>query len=221
MADFPAALVKEVRERSGAGMMDCKNALVEATGNVEKALEIIQKKGLAKAIKKAGRVANEGAILSYIHAGGRVGVLLEVNSETDFVARSDDFKLFCEETALQIAGAGTPPQYVKKEEIPESVIAKQKEIFTGQLKEEGKPEASWPKIMEGKVAKWAGEICLLTQESFIHQGKTIEQLRTELVAKIGENISVRRFVRWELGEGIEKAKEDYASEVAKMAAEGA
>ncbi|MFI5300080.1 MAG: translation elongation factor Ts [Polyangiales bacterium] len=221
MADFPASLVKEVRERSGAGMMDCKNALVEAAGNVEKALEIIQKKGLAKAIKKAGRVANEGAVLSYIHAGGRVGVLLEVNSETDFVARSPDFKLFCEETALQIAGAGVPPQYVRKEEIPESVIAKQKDIFMGQLKEEGKPEASWPKIMEGKVAKWSGEICLLSQESFIHQGKTIEQLRTDLVAKIGENVNVRRFVRWELGEGIEKAKEDYASEVAKMAAEGA
>lgn len=217
MAEISASVVKEVRERSGAGMMDCKNALVEANGDVEKALEIIQKKGLAKAVKKAGRVASEGLIHSYIHAGGRLGVLLEVNCETDFVARNPDFKQFCEETAMQIAAMSA--QYVKKDEIPETAIAKQKEIFEAQLKEEGKPQQAWPKIMEGKVSKWAQEICLADQESIIHQGKTIEQLRSELVAKIGENINIRRFVRWELGEGIEKKKEDYAAEVAKMAAE--
>jgi elongation factor Ts len=217
MAEITSALVKEVRERSGAGMMDCKNALVESSGDVEKALEIIQKKGLAKAVKKAGRVASEGLLHAYIHAGGRLGVLVEINCETDFVSRNSDFKLFCEETAMQIAAMNA--QFVKKEEIPESAIAKQKEIFEAQLKEEGKPQQAWPKIMEGKVAKWAQEICLQDQESIIHQGKTIEQLRTELVAKIGENITIRRFVRWELGEGIEKKKEDYAAEVAKMAAE--
>jgi len=217
MAEISSSMVKEVRERSGAGMMDCKNALVEAAGDVEKALEIIQKKGLAKAVKKAGRVASEGIIQSYIHAGGRIGVLLEVNCETDFVSRNEDFKKFCDDIAMQIAGMNA--QYVRKEEIPESAIAKQKEIFEAQLKEEGKPQQAWPKIMEGKVAKWASEICLVDQESFTNPGKTIEQLRSELVAKIGENITIRRFVRWELGEGIEKKKEDYAAEVAKMAAE--
>jgi elongation factor Ts len=217
MAEISSGMVKEVRERSGAGMMDCKNALVEAAGDVEKALEIIQKKGLAKAVKKAGRVASEGVIQSYVHAGGRIGVLLEVNCETDFASRNDEFKKFCEELALQIVGLNA--QYVRREEIPESAVAKQKEIFEGQLKEEGKPQQAWPKIMEGKVNKWMSEISLVDQESFTNPGKTIEQLRNELVAKIGENITIRRFVRWELGEGIEKKKEDYAAEVAKMAAE--
>jgi elongation factor Ts len=210
-------MVKEVRERSGAGMMDCKNALVEASGDVEKALEIIQKKGLAKAVKKAGRVASEGVIQSYVHAGGRIGVLLEVNCETDFASRNDEFKKFVDELAMQIVGMNA--QYVRKEEIPATAVAKQKEIFEGQLKEEGKPQQAWPKIMEGKVNKWMSEICLIDQESFTNPGKTIEQLRNELVAKIGENITIRRFVRWELGEGIEKVKEDYAAEVAKLAAE--
>ncbi|GAC1576000.1 MAG: translation elongation factor Ts [Polyangiales bacterium] len=217
MAEFSSSLVKEVRERSGAGMMDCKNALVEASGDVEKALEIIQKKGLAKAVKKAGRVASEGLLHSYIHAGGRLGVLVEINCETDFVARNPDFKQFCEETAMQIAAMGA--QYVRRDDIDGATTAKQREIFEGQLKEEKKPEQSWPKILEGKVNKWASEICLIDQESIVHAGKTIEQLRTDLVAKIGENINVRRFVRWELGEGIEKKKEDYAAEVAKLAAE--
>src|SRR4051812_34735008 len=169
MAEITSGLVKEVRERSGAGMMDCKNALVEASGDVEKALEIIQKKGLAKAVKKAGRVASEGLVHSYIHAGGRLGVLVEINCETDFVSRNPDFRAFCEETAMQIAAMNA--QYVRKEEIPESAIAKQKEIFAAQLKEEGKPEQAWPKIMEGKVNKWSQEICLNDQESIIHAGK--------------------------------------------------
>jgi elongation factor Ts len=219
MADFPASLVKEVRERSGAGMMDCKNALVEASGDVEKALELIQKKGLAKAVKKAGRVASEGLLHSYIHAGGRLGVLAEINCETDFVARNPDFQLFCEETCMQIAAMGA--QFVRKEEIPPGVVAKQKEIFEAQLAEDPKPKPkdAWPKILEGKINKWASEICLIDQESIIHPGKTVEQLRAELVAKIGENINIRRFARWELGEGIEKKKEDYAAEVAKLASE--
>lgn len=218
MAEITSSMVKEVRERSGAGMMDCKNALGEAGGDVEKALEIIQKKGLAKAVKKAGRVASEGLLHAYIHAGGRLGVLLEVNCETDFCARNAEFRQFCEETAMQIAAMNA--QFVRKEEIPADVVAKQREIFAGQLKEEKKPEQSWPKIIEGKVAKWSTEACLIDQESIIHPGKTVEQLRTDLVGKIGENISIRRFTRWELGEGIEKKKEDYAAEVAKLAAEG-
>lgn len=217
MAEISSSMVKEVRERSGAGMMDCKNALVEASGDVEKALDIIQKKGLAKAVKKAGRVASEGMVHSYIHAGGRIGVLLEVNCETDFASRNEEFRRFVEDIGMQIAGMNA--QYVRKEEIPAAVIAKQKEIFEAQLKEEGKPQQAWPKIMEGKVNKWSQEICLNDQESFTSPGKTIEQLRTDLVAKIGENITIRRFTRWELGEGIEKVKEDYAAEVAKLAGE--
>ena len=217
MAEINATLVKQVRERSGAGMNDCRSALIEANGDVEKALELIQKKGLAKAVKKAGRIAAEGLVHSYVHAGGRLGVLAEINCETDFVSRNPDFKQFCEETCMQIAAMGA--QFVRKDEIPESTIAKQKEIFEGQLKEEGKPQQAWPKIMEGKVAKWSGEICLLDQDSIITPGKNIEQLRQELVAKIGENVQIRRFVRWELGEGIEKKKEDYATEVAKLVAE--
>lgn len=217
MAEVSAALVKEVRERSGAGMMDCRSALVEAGGDVEKALEVIQKKGLAKGVKKAGRVAAEGLIHSYIHAGSRLGVLLEVNIETDFAARNENFKQFCDEVAMQIAAMSA--QYVKREDISQSVLAKQKELFEAQLKEEGKPAQSWPKILEGKLNKWMTEVCLVEQESIIHPGKTIEQLRTELVAKIGENVVIRRFVRWELGEGIEKVKEDYATEVAKLVSE--
>jgi elongation factor Ts len=219
MAEVTAALVKEVRERSGAGMSDCRSALVESSGDVEKALEIIQKKGLAKAVKKAGRVASEGLVHAYIHAGGRLGVLVEINSETDFVARSADFKQFCDETAMQIAAMSA--QFVKREDIDAATKAKQTEIFEGQLKEEGKPQAAWPKILEGKLNKWMQEICLLEQNSIIHEGKTVEQVRAELVGKIGENITIRRFVRWELGEGIEKAKkEDYAAEVARLASEG-
>ena len=216
MAEISATLVKQVRERSGAGMNDCRSALIEANGDVEKALDLIQKKGLAKAIKKAGRIAAEGLVHSYVHAGGRLGVLAEINCETDFVSRNPDFKQFCEETCMQIAAMGA--QFVKRDEIPESTVAKQREIFEAQLKEEGKPPQAWPKIMEGKLAKWSSEICLIDQESIVTQGKTIEQLRQELVAKIGENIQIRRFVRWELGEGIEKRKEDYAAEVAKLVA---
>jgi elongation factor Ts len=219
MAEVTVALVKEVRERSGAGMGDCRSALIEAGGDVEKALELIQKKGLAKAIKKAGAIASEGVIHSYIHAGARIGVLLEVNSETDFVARSADFKQFADETAMQIAAMSA--QFVKREDIDAATKAKQEDIFKGQLKEEGKPEAAWPKILEGKLNKWMQEICLVEQNSIIHEGKTVEQVRAELVAKLGENIAIRRFVRWELGEGIEKAKkEDYAAEVARLAAGG-
>lgn len=219
MAEVTAALVKEVRERSGAAMGDCRSALIEAGGDIEKSLEIIQKKGLAKAIKKAGAIASEGAIHSYIHAGARIGVLLEVNSETDFVARSADFKQFADETAMQIAAMNA--QYVKREDIDAATIAKQKDIFAGQLKEEGKPEAAWPKIIEGKLNKWMQEACLIEQISIIHEGKTVEQVRSALVAKLGENIAIRRFVRWELGEGIEKAKkEDYAAEVARLASGG-
>ena len=198
-------------------MMDCRNALVEAGGEVEKALEIIQKKGLAKAIKRAGRVATEGLVFSYVHAGGRLGVLTEINCETDFVSRNPDFKTFCEEVAMQIAAMNA--SWVRADEIPADVMAKQREIFEAQLEKEGKPQQAWPKILEGKITKWQSEVCLVNQESFMHEGKTIDQLRAELVAKIGENIAIRRFIRWELGEGIERAKkEDYATEVARLAA---
>ncbi len=197
--------VKEVRERSGAPLADCKLAL-EETGNINAALEALQKRGVIKAAKKAGRIAADGVIRSYIHGNGRIGVLLEVNCETDF----------CDDCAMQIAGMS--PQYVRTEEVPGEMQRKQEEIFTAQLQEEKKPEKSWPKILEGKMNKWRQEICLLTQEAVASPKKTIEQLRVELVAKIGENVQVRRFVRWEMGEGIEKAaKEDYAAEVASLA----
>lgn len=221
MAAVTAQMVKALRERTGAGMMDCKNALVEADGNEEKALEIIQKKGLAKVAKRAGAIAAEGLVHSYIHAGGRIGVLVEVNCQTDFVARNEDFKRFAEELAMHIASER--PEFVSEAEIPADVIAKQKDIFKGQMDEEAKqtgkekPAAAVEKIIEGKLAKWKQDVCLLDQIFILAEDKqTIRQITEELTARIGEKIAVRRFVRYELGEGIEKKKEDFAAEVAKI-----
>ena len=221
MAEVTATLIKDLRERTGAGMADCKKALVETDGDSEKAIDYLRKKGLAKAAKKAGREATEGLVSSYIHGGGRIGVLVEINCETDFVARNEDFVAFTREVAMQIAAMN--PLYVRKEEVPQDVIAREREVRIEQSKQDpknaGKPEQVLGKIVDGQITKWLKEIVLLDQSFVKDQDKTIEQIQQELIAKIGENINVRRFVRWELGEGIEKKKEDYAAEVAKLASE--
>jgi elongation factor Ts len=225
MANITAAMVKAIRERTGAGMMNCKEALEEAEGNEEKAVEIIEKKGLAKVAKKAGAIAAEGIVHAYIHAGSRIGVLIEVNCQTDFVARNDDFKTFADQVAMQIASMS--PLYVRESEIPEADVAAQSAIFAGQMEEEAretgksKPAEATAKILEGKIAKWKKENCLLEQVSImVEDKKTIGDICDELSARIGEKISVRRFVRYELGEGIEKKKEDLAAAVAETLAAG-
>jgi elongation factor Ts len=220
MTQISAGQVKALRERTGAGMMDCKKALEEAGGDEEKAVEVILKKGLAKATKKAGAIATEGVIHSYIHAGGRLGVLVEVNCQTDFVAMNEDFKAFVDIVGLQIASMG--PEFVRREDVSAEAIAKKTEIFRGQMAEEEattgkkKPEAALEKIIEGKIAKWLSETCLVDQPSVQDEEKTIQQLTDELVSKTGEKVAVRRFVRFELGEGIEKKKSDLAADVAEV-----
>lgn len=210
-----AAMIKELRERTGSGMADCKKALVECDGDMDKAIEYLRKKGLAKAAKKAGRVATEGSVVSYIHGGGRIGVLLEVNCETDFVARNDDFQTFARDVALQIAAMN--PQYVSSDEIPAAAVEQERAIRMATAMESGKPENVVAKIVDGQIKKWSQEICLLDQVWVKDSGKTIDGLTQELIAKLGENIRIRRFVRFELGEGLEKKQDDFAAEVAKQA----
>jgi elongation factor Ts len=219
MANISASMVKTLRDRTGAGMMACKQALEEAGGDEEKAVEIIQKKGLAKVAKKAGAIAAEGLVHSYIH-GGRIGVLVEVNCQTDFVARNEEFKAFVDEVAMQVASAN--PEYLSREEIPAAAVEQKKAIFLGQLEEESKasgkpkPREALEKIVEGKVSKWMKEVCLLEQESMLRETDKddFKTITDKLSAKIGEKIAIRRFVRFELGEGIEKKKSDLAAEVA-------
>jgi elongation factor Ts len=218
MADVSMEMVKELRQRTGAGIMDCKVALQESSADMEKAVEYIQKKGLAKAAKKAGAIAAEGLVHAYIHAGSRLGVLAEVNCQTDFVGRSDDFKTFVDQVLLQIASMS--PLFVRREEVPAAQQDKQREIFQAQMEEEAKqtgkakPAAVTAKILDGKIDKWLQESCLVEQVSVVDGEKTIQQLADALSAKIGEKIAIRRFVRYELGEGIEKQKTDLAAEVA-------
>ena len=215
MAEVTAGMVKELRERTGAGMADCKKALVETEGDMDKAGDFLRKKGLAAAAKKAGRVATEGVVGSYIHSNNRVGVLLEVNCETDFVARGEAFQLFVREVSLQIAAMN--PQFVTAEEIPAAAIEKERGIRLDQARQSGKPEQVIGKIVDGQVAKWQKEICLLEQTWVKDDKKSIKDLLNELVGKIGENCKIRRFTRYELGEGLEKKKDDFAAEVAKQA----
>lgn len=221
MANVTAAMVKELRERTQAGMMDCRNALAESDGNMDRAAEILLKKGQAKVAKVAGKIAADGVVSAYIHQGGRLGVLVEVNSQTDFVARSEEFRALADDVAMQIAAMS--PRYVRREEIPPGVIEKQKEIFVAQIAEEeaqtgkSRPEAARAKIVEGKLAKWFGEICLVEQASVRESEKTIQQLCDALTARTGEKIAVRRFVRFELGEGIRREAADFAAEVAEAA----
>jgi len=215
MAEVSATQIKDLRERTGAGMSDCKKALVEVGGDLDKAIDYLRAKGLAKAAKKAGREATEGAVVSYIHGGGRIGVLVEINCETDFVARNDDFVAFTKDVALQIAAMN--PQFVRKEEVADDVKAHEKSVLVAKAVESGKPAAIAEKMVEGQLTKWMKEICLLDQPFVKNPDKTIEQIQQELVAKIGENIKIRRFVRFELGEGLEKKKNDFAAEVAAQA----
>lgn len=195
-----AALVKELREKCGAGMMDCKRALEETDGNLDEAVTLLRKKGMAAADKKSTRAANEGMVDSYIHAGGKIGVLVEVNSETDFVARNEEFRAFVHDVAMHIAAAS--PTYVSREDIPEDVVAAEMDIYVAQARETGKPDNVLTKIAEGKLNKWFEQVVLLEQPFVKDPDKTIDALRRELVAKVGENIEVRRFSRFQLGEGL-------------------
>jgi len=206
-----AAMVKELRERTGVGMMDCKKALVECSGDMEKAIDELRTKGLAKAAKKAGRVASEGVVTSYIHGGGRIGVLVEVNCETDFVAKNSDFKQMVYDIAMQIAASN--PEFINREEVPEEVIQREKEVLKAQAIEEGKPEKVIDKMVEGRIDKYFKERCLMDQAFIKDTDKTVQQLVHEQIARMGENITIRRFARYEVGEGIEKEKSDFAAEV--------
>lgn len=194
--------IKELRERTGAGMMDCKKALAETGGDMEKAIAYLREKGLAKMHKRAGKVAAEGVVEAYIHLGGKIGVLVEVNCETDFVARTDDFRWLAKEVALQIAAG--KPLYVSSEDVPESMLESERAIYRAQALNEGKPEAVVNKIVEGRLKKFYTEVCLLDQPYIRDPEKTIRDLVAEVSAKTGEKIQVRRFARFELGEGIEK-----------------
>lgn len=242
MADITTAMIKELRERTQAGMMDCKKALKEVDGDMDKAIEFLRKKGLSKAAKKAGRAATEGAVVSYIHPNHRVGVLLEVNCETDFVAGTDDFKAFCHDVAMQIAAMN--PEAVRREDIAEDRVEAERRVFEteanmkeckacnalnkleaeeceacgrGLPKGKAKPDNIVEKIVAGKVEKFFSERVLMEQKFVKEDKKSVEDLRKELVAKLGENVQVRRFSRFELGEGLEKKTENFAEEVAAIA----
>lgn len=206
-----ADMVKELRERTGAGMMDCKKALTETNGNMDKAVDFLREKGLAAAAKKSGRVAAEGVVEAYIHGGGRIGVLLEINCETDFVAKTDAFKALAKDIAMQIAAAN--PTYVSRTEVPAEVVEHEREVLRAQALNEGKPANIVEKMIEGRVEKYYKEVCLLEQPFIKDTDKTITQIINENIAKIGENIAVRRFTRYQLGEGIEKKANDFAAEV--------
>lgn len=214
MAEVTAAAVKELREKTGAGMMDCKKALTETGGDMEQAVDWLRKKGLSAAAKKAGRAATEGLVGSYIHGNGKIGVLVEVNCETDFVARNDDFQQLVRDVAMHIAASA--PLYVRREEVEPSVLERELEVYRGQLREQGKPEKIWDKILEGRKEKYFKEICLLEQPFVKNPDLTVQDMINEAVAKIGENIGIRRFARFVLGEGLEKKTESFADEVAKM-----
>ena len=216
--EITAQMVKELRERTGAPMMDCKAALTESKGDIEAAVDVLRKKGLAAAAKKAGRVTAEGAVGSYIHGGGKIGVLVEVNCETDFVARTDQFLELVRDIAMHIAAA--EPKFVQREEVTPEVLERERAIFSEQAAASGKPANVVEKIVQGKLEKYYSEFVLLEQPFVKDPDKTVSQLIAEKVAKIGENIQVRRFTRFKLGEGIEKRKDDFAAEVLAQANRG-
>lgn len=210
---FTSKDVMDLRGRTGAGMMDCKKALTEADGDMEKAIVILREKGAATAAKKAGRVASEGIVESYIHMGGKIGVMVEVNCETDFVAKGEDFKAFAHDVAMQIAAM--KPTYVSVDDVDQTEIEKEKEIYRAQALAEPKPKPMniIEKMVDGRILKFYKEVCLLEQDFFKEAGKTIKQLTTDITAKVGEKVSIRRFVRYEMGEGLEKKKDDYLGEI--------
>ncbi len=204
--------IKELRQRTGAGMLDCKKALAETGGDIEAAVDWLRKKGIAKAAKKAGRVAAEGLVHAYIHHGGRVGVLVEVNCETDFVARTDRFKELVNDIAMHIAASS--PDYLSKDDVPEADLERERKLQIERVMAEGKPEHIAERIVQGRMAKFFEEHCLLEQPFVKDDSKTVGEVIAEAVGSIGENIRVRRFVRYELGEGIQKRQDDFAAEVA-------
>ena len=209
-----AEQVKELREMTGAGMMECKKVLEEANGDKEKAAELLRERGVVKAAKKAGRIAAEGLVESYIHGDGRIGVLVEVNIETDFAAKNPEFRECVKDVAMQIAA--TKPEYVRREDVPAEVIEKEKEIIKAQAINEGKPEAVAEKIVAGRIDKFYEEVCLLEQDFIKDPDKKVQEVLTEKISSIGENITIRRFVRFERGEGIQKKEENFAEEVMKQ-----
>ncbi len=211
--NITAQMIKELREITSAGMMDCKKALAATDGDLEKAIDFLREKGLASAAKKSSRIAAEGLVESYIH-GGRIGVLIEVNSETDFVSKNEEFKAFVKDMAMQVAAAN--PKYVTREEVPAEQVDHERTVLKEQALNEGKPEKIVEKMVEGRLEKFYEEIVLLDQK-FIKDGDLkVQDVLTNLIAKIGENIKIRRFVRYEVGEGLEKREEDFAEEVAKQ-----
>lgn len=196
--------IKEIRARSGVGMDACRKALEEAAGDVEAALQLLQKRGMIRAAERAGRIATEGKVVTYVHGAGSKVAVVEVNCETDFSARTAEFQQFCEEVAMHIVASA--PRFVRREEIPGDVLSDQQNIFSAQIvagaANKKTPESALAKILEGKFNKWYQEVCLVEQESVVQPGKTIDQLRTDLGAKLGENVTIRRFIRWEVGEGL-------------------
>ncbi len=212
--EVTTALVKELRERTQAGMLDCKKALVQNDGDMDKAIAYLREKGLAAAAKKAGRIAAEGAVDSYIHMGGKIGVLVEVNCETDFVAKTDTFKNLCHDIALQIAAAN--PLYVSREEVPAAVLENEKEILRTQALNEGKPEKIIERMVEGRIEKYYKDFCLVDQPFVKNPDITVATLVNEATLASGEKISIRRFVRYERGEGIEKKTSDLAAEIDEL-----
>ncbi len=207
-------MIKEIREKTGSGMMDCKKALTESDGDMEKAIKWLREKGIATAEKKSSRIAAEGIVDSYIHMGGRVGVLIEVNIETDFAAKNEDFRTFVKELGMQIAAMN--PRWVSKEEVPADALEKEREIVRNQALNEGKPEKIVDKIVEGRLSKFYDENCLLEQSFIKDDSKKVREVLTQLIATIGENITVRRFTRYEMGEGLQKREENFADEVMKQ-----
>jgi elongation factor Ts len=193
-------LVKDLRQRTGAGVIDCKTALREAKGDIEGAVDYLRRKGLATAAKKAGRIATDGLISAYIHAGGKMGVLVEVNCETDFVARTEDFQAFVKNIAMQVAAAN--PQYIKRDDLPAHVVEKERSIYRTQALESGKPEKVLDKIVEGKLERFFSEVCLLEQTYIKDSDLTVKDILDAMIAKVGENIAIRRFARFQLGEGL-------------------
>ena len=218
MPEITAAAVKQIREKTGAGMMECKNALVEASGNEERAIEILRERGLASAKKREGRIAAEGIVGQYIHMGGKVGVLVELNCETDFVARGDEFQQLVKDVAMHIAAS--EPRYVTREEVPSAVLEKEREIARkkamGEPKNANKPDQVIDKIVEGQINKFYEDNVLLDQPFVKDTAKTVGDLVTEKVAKTGERIAIRRFTRYKMGEGLERRAEDFGGEVASM-----
>ncbi|MDP2304584.1 MAG: translation elongation factor Ts [Pseudomonadota bacterium] len=207
--------IKDLRERTGAGILDCKKALGESGGDIEKSIDWLRAKGLSSAAKKSGRIASEGLVEAYIHAGGKIGVIVELNCETDFVALNEKFKNLARDVAMHIAAAA--PEYLSRDEVPADAYEKEKAVQLEKTMSEGKPQAIAAKIVEGRMSKWYEDVCLLDQKYVKDDSKTIDQLVKEVVSTIGENIKIRRFVRYVMGEGLERKSDDFAAEVAAQA----